>query len=94
MRRIMLTISAVLLLSFLTACDMASGISTTENSINSAENKQEDGGGIEGQDWRTWGTIDGYGNLSLDGQDIDICACVFGDRVERGLRETHALPFF
>ena len=55
MRRIMLTISAVLLLSFLMACDMASGISTvensvstTENSINSAENKQEDGGGIEG----------------------------------------------
>ena len=89
MRKNMLTISAVLLLSFLTACDMASGISTvensvstTENSINSAENKQEDGGGIEGQDWRTWGTIDGYGNLSLDGQDIDVCACVFGDRVE------------
>lgn len=34
MRRIMLTISAVLLLSFLTACDMASGISTVENSVS------------------------------------------------------------
>ena len=37
---------------------------------------------ITGADWRTWGTIDGYGTLHIDGEDVDVCACVFGDRVE------------
>ena len=37
---------------------------------------------IVGQDWRTWGTVDGTGTLHIDGADVDVCACVFGDRVE------------
>jgi len=71
MRRIMLTISAVLLLSFLTACDVVTEVLPTES-----EQDQE------GEDWRTWGIVDGYGKLSLDGEEVDVCACVYGDRVE------------
>ena len=58
MRRIMLTISAVLLLSFLTACEVVTEVLPTES-----EQDQE------GEDWRTWGIVDGYGKLSLDGEE-------------------------
>ena len=37
---------------------------------------------IVGNDWRTWGTIDGTGNLKADGTETPVCACVFADRVE------------
>ena len=37
---------------------------------------------LEGADWRTWGTIDDYGTLSLDGTDTDVCVCLFADRAE------------
>ena len=71
MRKIVITISAVLLLSFLTACDVVTEVLPTES-----EQDQE------GEDWRTWGIVDGYGKLSLDGEEVDVCACVYGDRVE------------
>ena len=41
-----------------------------------------DGGEAVGQDWRTWGTVDEYGTVHISDGDIDVCACVFGDRVE------------
>lgn len=35
-----------------------------------------------GSDWRTWGIIDGYGTLTLGGETIEICACVYDNRAE------------
>ncbi|MCR4792910.1 MAG: hypothetical protein K5871_09170 [Lachnospiraceae bacterium] len=37
---------------------------------------------IVGADWRTWGIIDAFGTLELDGEKIDVCACLYADRAE------------
>ena len=37
---------------------------------------------IVGADWRTWGIIDDYGTLTLDGADTDVCVCLYADRAE------------
>lgn len=37
---------------------------------------------LVGADWRTWGIIDGYGTINVEGKEIDVCACVYSDRVE------------
>ena len=37
---------------------------------------------IVGADWRTWGTIDAYGKINPDGDEIDLCVCLFADRAE------------
>ena len=37
---------------------------------------------LVGADWRTWGVIDAFGTLSLDGTDTDVCVCLFADRAE------------
>lgn len=42
----------------------------------------EDDSQLVGADWRTWGIIDAYGTLSLDGEDTDVCVCLYADRAE------------
>lgn len=39
-------------------------------------------GEVVGADWRTWGIIDDYGTLTLDGTETDVCVCLFADRAE------------
>ena len=34
---------------------------------------------IVGDDWRTWGTIDDYGTITLDGEETEVCVCVGED---------------
>ncbi len=77
---------------FLAACLLLAGCGTkTGVPVNggqatpdksAAEGNLQNSSGLVGQDWRTWGIIDGFGTLHIEGQDFGICACVFGDRVE------------
>lgn len=70
----------------LTVCMLLAGCgSKTETPANGGSNSNNNTTPSEpatGSDWRTWGTIDGYGTLHADGQDTKVCACVFADRVE------------
>ncbi len=77
----------------LAACMLLAGCAArTEPSENGGTPAQPDEPSngdreIAGQDWRTWGTVDGTGTLHIGGTDVDVCACVFGDRVELYLDE-------
>ena len=48
----------------------------------SAEETEETKDQNEGEDWRTTGVIDGYGSIIIDSGKIDVCVCIFEDRVE------------
>ena len=34
---------------------------------------------VAGEDWRTWGCVDDWGTLVLDGEHIDLLLCVFSE---------------
>ena len=34
---------------------------------------------VAGEDWRTWGWVDDWGTLVLDGEHIDLLLCVFSE---------------
>ncbi len=65
---------------FLAACLLLAGCGTKAGvSVNgrnatpnkpSAENTRQNSSGLVGQDWRTWGIIDGFGTLHIEGQDF------------------------
>ena len=38
-------------------------------------------GDIAGGDWRTTGAVDAYGTVARDGEEIDVCACLYALRI-------------
>ena len=58
------------------------GGSADANQTNGGNGGSSNDQQLEGADWRTWGTIDEYGKLSLDGTETDVCVCLFADRAE------------
>ncbi len=62
-RTALLLLAALCITIFFAACGDGSG----------GEDGDDD---IAGADWRTWGVIDAYGEISRDGTKTDICVCV------------------
>lgn len=63
-KTVLVLLLAVLLCFALAAC----------GADDSADDEQ-----IVGDDWRTWGTIDDYGTITLDGEETEVCVCVGED---------------